>query len=97
MLVTTRIITKQKPFSYTEWKIWGPSIHNNGPSCLPFHEFEPVPITIPLPVSTESSNLSKSPPESIMPLTIMENTKTDLETGGDLPRLNHQPELRVSS
>ena len=66
-------------------------------SCLPFHGFEPVPITIPVPVSTESSNLSKSPPESIMPLTIMENTKTDLETGGDLPRLNHQPELHVYS
>ena len=27
----------------------------------------------------------------------MENTKTDLETGGDLPRLNHQPELHVYS
>ena len=51
--------------------------------------------TIPLPISTGSPNLSKPPAESILPLTIMEKTETELGTGGDLPILNHQPELCV--
>ena len=53
--------------------------------------------TIPLPISIGSPNLSKPPAESIMPLTIMENTETKLGTGEDLPMLNHQPELHVYS
>ena len=53
--------------------------------------------TIPLPISTGSPNLSKPPTESIMPITTMENTETELGIGGDLPMLNHQPELHVYS
>ena len=53
--------------------------------------------TIPFPISTGSPNLSKPPAESIMPLTIMENTETELGTGEDLRTLNHQLELCVYS